>query len=192
MRSSVAHFLIVALVPEAEPLVARLRDQFDPAARRGLGAHITLRHAALAATGIDAALIDSVSAVAAGSAPFEFALTGVARFPGTLYLAVEPAAAFAELNRRLEEQIFAGSANARTEKQLVPHVSVIRRGSGADLTGQEVSDVERALVEQLARHGPIRCMCRELVLFENSTGPWRPVRTFALNGCTDGPSPEPS
>jgi hypothetical protein len=174
-----AHSLIVVLVPEVEAYVATLRQQFDPAARRGLGAHITLRHAVLPPGGIDAAMVGAVSAVAAATEPFSFAVTGVARFPGTIYLAVEPAAPFVDLNRRLAQRLAVGAGHAQPPGDLVPHISVVRRGGGADLDGQEVRDAERGLADALARHGPIQCKCREILLLEDSTGKWRPVLTCA-------------
>jgi hypothetical protein len=187
-----AHSLIVVLVPEAEPHVATLREKFDPAARRALGAHITLRHAVLPATGIDAAMIGVIATVAAATVPFDFAITRVARFPGTLYLGVDPAAPFADLGRQLVDGLSAGAARPEPDKVLVPHISVVRRGSGADLAGAEVREVERELVEALKRHGPIRCACREIVLLEDATGSWQQVRAFELSGCTDSPARAPS
>jgi len=88
------HTLVIVPVPEVEPYVSKLRERFDPAARRGLGAHVTLLHAALPAGGIDPSMSASVAAIASAVTPYTFTVTRVARFATTLYLAVEPAEPF--------------------------------------------------------------------------------------------------
>ena len=65
---------------------------FRPA-RRGLGAHITLLHANRHS---EHPRVDAVAAAIAGSMPFGYRLVRVARFPGTLYLAAELVAPFAQ------------------------------------------------------------------------------------------------
>jgi hypothetical protein len=73
-----------------------------------------------------------------------------------------------------------GATSAGTpQREFVPHISVVRRGGGADLDDRAVGEAESELNQVLARHGPIQCVCRELVLLEDSTGTWRPVQTYA-------------
>lgn len=177
------HSLVIVRVLEVEPYVANLRARFDPAALRGLGAHVTLLHAALPRGGIDPAMKIGVAAIAAASAPFAFEVTRVARFPATVYLAVEPAVPFENLHQRLTALAPARSAGHRPRRDFVPHISVVRQGSGADPADRAVREAEGELGEALARRGPVRCVCLEIVLLEDSTGTWRPVQSFALSGC---------
>lgn len=178
-----ANVLVAVLVPEVEPYIEALRQRFDPAARRGLGAHVTLLHAPLPPHGIDAAMIAVIAEAAAGVAPFHYAVTGLGRFPGTLYLAVEPTAPFDALHARIAAfQDLAGVAQAPAPGQspaarrFVPHVSVVRK----DRHGDGLREAEAELAPVLEAKAPIRCECREIVLLENSTGLWRRVAKFAL------------
>jgi 2'-5' RNA ligase len=173
------HVLVIVRVPEVEPYVSKLRERFDPAARRGLGAHVTLLHAALPAGGIDPSMSASVAAIASAVTPYTFTVTRVARFATTLYLAVEPAEPFVSLHRSLAALAPAAPSADRLRRDFVPHISVVRRSSAAALADPEVCEAERQLAQELARHGPIQCVCRELVLLEDSTGTWRPVQTYA-------------
>lgn len=175
--------LILIFVPEIEPYVAHLRERFDPAARRGLGAHVTLLHASLAPEQIDQALIARMEAVASVTAPFGFQVTRVARFPGTLYLTVEIAAAFVVLHERLVAALPAAAADKESRRRFVPHISIVRKSAADD------REVETELGLLLNRRGPISCACSEIVYLESISGAWRPVRAFALNGGTDSPSP---
>ena len=170
-----AHALVIVRAPEVEPYVAELRERFDPAARRGLGAHVTLLHAPLPPGGIDPAMVAAVVTTAAAVTPIAFKVTRVARFATTLYLAVEPAEPFASLHRSLTALAPGAPSAGRSQRDFVPHISVVRRGSAATLADLEVAEAEQQLTQALARHGPIPCVCRELVLLEDSTGAWRPV-----------------
>ena len=174
-----AHALVIVRVPEVELYVAKLRERFDPAARRGLGAHVTLLHAPLPPGGIDPAMVVAVVTTAAAVTPFAFMVTRVARFATTLYLAVEPAEPFASLHRSLTALVPNTPSAGRPQREFVPHISVVRQGSGAALAEHVFAEAEDELAQALARDGPIPCVCRELVLLEDATGTWRPVLTQA-------------
>ena len=180
------HALVIVRVAEVEPYVARLRQRFDPAARRGLGAHVTLLHAPLPSAGIDAAMRASIAAAAAGSAAFRYAVTGLAHFPGTLYLAIDPWEPFKELHAHLAPQE-AGAGRA-AQREFIPHISVVRKARRSDPSlaqGDDAIDaipVAEAELIPLLDAAPIPCECREIVLLEDSTGLWRPVQAFALDG----------
>ena len=157
---------LVIVVPEAEPLVGRLREQYDhPAGGLGVPAHVTL----LFPFGDDA---DGLEELFAGVAPFDFALTRTARFaePDVLYLAPEPAEAFVRLTEALiarypEFPPFRGEYTA-----IVPHLTV-----GYDVPG----DVEESLRPSL----PIRARAETVTwLGEQPGGRWHELRRFALGG----------
>ena len=182
-----AQFLIVVQVPEVEPLVAALRVRFDPSARRGLGAHITLLHSNLPSDRIDPTLVEQIAAVASAIAPFDYGITRVAPLPrhpvprgrtGRAVRAAERTAARGPGHGRAPSNP-AGSHSFRTS-----------RWSGkAPLDDR---DVEAELTGLLERHAPISCLCRQIVLLENSSGLWRPVQEFALSGDTGNPWQAPS
>jgi len=181
-----AQSLVLVRVPEIEPHVAGLRARFDPSARRGLGAHVTILHSNLVAGRIDPATPEHIATVASSLSPFDYRITRVVRFPGTLYLAVEPAAPFARMRERLCAVLPADERERRRDGPFIPHVSVVRKSAIDD------HEVEAELAAMLLRHAPIACACHEIVLLENASGGWRPVREFALKGDTDSPWPVPS
>ncbi len=173
--------LIMVPVLEAEPYVAQLRERFDPSARRGLGAHITIVHSNLSSDSFELKFLEHIGACATSTSPFEYRLTKVARFPGTLYLAAEPASRFALLKERLVPTLPATERGRQSTEPLVPHVSIVRKSTFDD------QEVEMELTRMLSRVGPIACLCREFVLLENSSGAWRQVERFTLRGDTDSP-----
>lgn len=163
---------VFALVPEAEACVAHLRERFDPAARRGLGAHVTILYPFARPETVNAGTLRELADVAGAMAPFRFSLTHVARFSGTVYLAPKPASRFVRLHEACAAAFPGDGAAARQHH--VPHLSVARHGQGEDY------GVEAELSATLKTSGPIQCLCRELVLMENGSGLWRPLGTFML------------
>lgn len=178
-----AHLLFMVRVPEVEPYVAQLRARFDPSAQRGLPAHVTLLHSSLPPGGIDPAVSARAAAAVSSIATFNYQVTRVARFPGTLYLAAEPAAPFLLLHDRVAAALSTGGLEKQERQPLIPHVSVVRKSAIDD------RDVETELTAALQRHGPIACACHTIELFESSSGIWRPVAQFALSGDTGSLSP---
>ncbi|MDE2219180.1 MAG: 2'-5' RNA ligase family protein [Gammaproteobacteria bacterium] len=149
-----------------------MRERFDPAARRGLGAHITILYPFAAPEAVGVESLQRLAAALAGIGPFRFALTRLARFPGTIYLAPKPASRFIRLHASLAGAFVDADAQARTP--FVPHLSVARDGQG------DADGVEAELLAQLRLHGPIECLCRELAWMENGSGLWRMIRTLQL------------
>lgn len=123
--------MIAALVPDAEPLVGAFRDELDPTARRGLGAHLTLVHPFLEPHRVTAATVATWRAVVA-SVP-AFAVTfGELRWFGTrvLWLAPDAVAGFGEIADRIRA---AFPELAAPDRELVPHLTVgLRRAASLE------------------------------------------------------------
>ena len=147
-------FLIMVPVLEAEPYVAQLGERFDPSARRGLGAHITIVHSNLSSDSFEPKFLEHIGACATSTSPFEYWITKVARFPGTLYLAAEPASRFALLQERLAPVLPVRERERQRTEPLVPHVSIVRKSAFDD------HEVEMELTTMLRRFGPIACWCQ--------------------------------
>ena len=83
---------LVLLIPEVDPVVGSLRREHDPAARAGLGAHITMLFPFVPAARIDRTLLGQLEtqlARAPGiSGALELRFDRVGRFPGLSYLAL--------------------------------------------------------------------------------------------------------
>ena len=168
-----AESAFIARVPEAEPYVAHLREQFDPSAKLGVPAHITLLYPFMSPELIGAAVLERARAAVAATHSFAFTLALVSRFPGAVYLAPEPSAPFIELTKRLLHRFPEFPPYSGQYEGIVPHLTVAHGGR------LEHSDVEGELLVSLS--GGIACSCSELVLIENASGRWQQMHTFPLS-----------
>ena len=161
-------------VPEAEPCVAGLRQRYDSAAARGMGAHISILVPFMAPELIDDAVIETARAYFATVRPFEFSLSRIARFPAVTYLAPEPAQPFIDLARGLAQCFPDYPPNGGQFDTITPHLTVAKRNkAGVEIAEQELVGIMQA-------HGPIRSRCDSVALLENSSGMWREMRSFEL------------
>ena len=89
---------IVILVPEAEGLVQSFRDRYDPSAKVGMPAHITLLYPFKSPDEIDEVALYTLRHCFLRFPPFKFSLKTINQFAGeTLYLVPEPEDPFREL-----------------------------------------------------------------------------------------------
>jgi 2'-5' RNA ligase len=92
---------LVVPVPEAEPSVRAWRDRFDPGARAGVPAHVTVVFPFLPASLVDAATCAALDEIFGRHRSFDVRFEDAGRFPGVLYLVPAPDAPF----RRLTEAV---------------------------------------------------------------------------------------
>lgn len=78
-------------VPEAEPLVARWREQGDPSAALGVPAHVTLLYPFLPADRVDAGVLAELGWFFLGVERFPLRFERTARFPDSRVVFLEPA-----------------------------------------------------------------------------------------------------
>ena len=93
--------LIVA-VPEVEALVAPFRARHDPAAAKGVPAHVTVLYPFVAPARITPTIVLSLAELFAALPELRVSFAEVRRFPEALYLAPEPA----EPLRKMTERVF--------------------------------------------------------------------------------------
>jgi 2'-5' RNA ligase superfamily len=87
-------------VPEAEPTIGSWRARYDPGARAGIPAHITVLYPFLPARRINGPVLRSVRAMVGSVPPIAFRLTRIESFTSTdLHLAPEPAEPFIALTK---------------------------------------------------------------------------------------------
>jgi len=165
---------LIVRVSEAEACVGALRARFDPSARLGVPAHVTLLHPFIAPGAIDAAVLAQIGAIAAATEAFAFRLAEIRRFPGTLYLAPEPAEPFIELTRRLAARFPGYPPYGGRHPSIVPHLTV------AQTEPAPSPRLEEELRAALDRLGPIGACCRAFELIENASGRWQPMHRFEL------------
>lgn len=168
----------IVRVPEAEPHISHLRNQFDPSAGLGVPAHVTVLSPFMPPEEITPAVSDQIRAVALTCAAFDFQLTEMRVFPGALYLAPSPAHPFIALTAALARQFPEYPPYGGQFRTVVPHLTVAQAG------GWKHGSAQTELLYALHTSGGISSRCVELVLIENSSGRWKEMHTFPL--------PEPS
>lgn len=162
------------MVPEAEPLVGDLRARLDPAARRGLGAHITLVYPFVDSDAIDDVAIERLRDVARVHAPPSFHLDSVRTFPSTVWLKPSPGDAIAALAAALEAAFPERPRGGRVFPDYVPHLSVARNVRG------DRAAIVTTLADRLHASGPIRCTCRHVHVMQRSSDAWRSFSSVPL------------
>jgi 2'-5' RNA ligase len=169
-----AQSALIIRVPEAEPLVQSLRERFDPSAAQGVPAHITILYPFMPPERISEDVLTTIRQTLSKMAPFDFRLSGVGRFPATVYLVPQPAEPFVELTQCLVLRFPEYPPYGGEHQDVVPHLTV------AHGDPRQVTAAEAELSRVLQTRPDIHCHCKEAVLLENSAGMWRPMRIFEL------------
>ena len=164
---------LICRVPEAERYIAHYRQRFDPSARRNVPAHVTILYPFMEPSLIDADVIATLRGIAASVPAFNYRMATTKRFPVALYLDPDPSAPFQTLTDRVFRAFpdyppFAGKFDT-----VVPHVTVAH--------GDEplLCELDVELRIALPPAG-VMARCTELVLIEDSSGPWNPMYAFDL------------
>jgi 2'-5' RNA ligase len=163
-------------VPESEPYVGALRERFDPSAKLGMPAHITVLYPFMPPERITDAVIRKLRGVMSRFTAFDFRLVRVGRFPGVaLYLAPEPAQPFIELTQGVVRAFPQYPPYGGQYDAIVPHLTVAQAGAA------EHDGIEAELAAALPARVGIEASCNEVVLLENSSDRWKPMRSFLLS-----------
>lgn len=164
---------LITRVPEAEAYIAQYRQRFDPSARRNVPAHVTILYPFMPPTQVDAAVLLTLSGIAASVPCFDYRLRDTRRFPVALYLEPEPDHHFSALTDRIFDAYPDYPPFEGKFETVVPHVTVAH--------GDEplLCEIEVELRIRLPGSG-VRARCEELILIENSSGRWETLQTFAL------------
>lgn len=167
--------LIIA-VPEAEPLVKSLRDKFDSSAAVGVPAHITILYPFVPPHEITPAVLAELRQLFAQFPAFEFALTGLRRFPEVLYLAPSPAEPFKALTYAVVERYPDYPPYGGDFPEVIPHLTIADMDDAAQL-----DDIEREFMHQYGAQLPVIAMANEVWLIENTSGRWEARQTLELS-----------
>ncbi|MFD9940677.1 2'-5' RNA ligase family protein [Nonomuraea sp. NPDC059023] len=128
---------LTVTVPAAEQVVGPWRRRYDPSTAYGVPAHVTVLYPFLDAARVDEGALRELFAA---RERFDLVFERLARFPGVVYLAPEPA----EPVRKLTEAVVARWPQARPYQgkygEITPHLTV---GQGLDDEGADA--IERGL-----------------------------------------------
>jgi 2'-5' RNA ligase len=153
----------------------RLRRKGVEDASDGLPAHLTLLYPFVAPDRLDRRVRDRIVAVCADRDPFGYVLAGPARWPDTVYVAVDPSGPFVALQDALAQTFPAFPNYGRDASfEFVPHVTIAE--------GPAVDD-EATLTDPawLALPRPARAAAVE-VIARGRGGRWQTAWRFRLGG----------
>jgi 2'-5' RNA ligase len=162
-------------VPEAELNVSSLRIRFDPAAKLGVPAHITVLFPFKAPCAITPEILLKVRRLLIGLAPFSFRLADIGVFPGVVFLAPDPADRFAAITNALADLFPEHPPYLGAHSSVVPHLTV------AHVAQSQQTAVVSELSAGLPQEG-IFSFCHRVSLIENSSGRWQRMDAFTLGG----------
>lgn len=169
-----AHSVIVVRVPEAEPYVSQVREEFDPSAKLGMPPHITVLSPFMPPEHLTVAVLKQIGAIALEVRSFTFQVREIGQLTGALYLVPEPDTPFISLTKRFARQFPEYPPYRGQYDGFVPHLTVA--------TGSREQQ-NLAHNKLLRSHGPEACIvssCSEVAMLANSSGRWVQIHTFAL------------
>jgi 2'-5' RNA ligase len=166
---------LIVRVPEVEALVAPFRARHDPAAAKGVPAHVTVLYPFVEPARITPTIVLSLAELFAALPELRVSFAEVRRFPEALYLAPDPA----EPIRRMTEQVFARFPETPPYEgrfaEVIPHLTVAH--------AEEPEQLE-AIAAEFGRAArgvlPIAAVVRAVELIVKRDGRWRKRTEFAL------------
>jgi hypothetical protein len=166
---------IIIPIPEIETIVRDLRLKYDPAARLGVPAHVTILYPFYPPE-LAIGEIDKLRDIFASIEAFSFSFTEVRRFSGTAYLHPDKADAFAEITSMVVKTWPTckpyGGIHSDIHSDIIPHLTVADHADSETL-----SEVEGSLHSQL----PVECFAREgWLLTSDHAGMWSKKAAFAM------------
>ena len=162
---------LVVRVPEAEPVVGGWRERFDPSARAGVPAHVTVLFPFLDVSRIDAGVRSALAEVFGSRPAFDLRFGRCGRFPGVLYLAPEVDTSLRQLTETTAERWPEAPPYGGQFTEIVPHLTVADGPSEAVL-----DEVEAALSDSF----PITSRVTSIDLLVHDGAQWHEQASFAL------------
>jgi 2'-5' RNA ligase len=167
---------VVIVIPEAEARFGALRRRFDPQARLGLPAHVTILFPFMPPALVHAPVLRRLELLFQRCSPFHCVFARVERFPSTAWLAPSHAAPFVDLTNAVAREFPQYPPYGGVHATVVPHLTIADGDAGA------ADSAERELRADLERHGPVSGHCDSVQLLENASGRWRQMHEFPLAG----------
>lgn len=168
-------------VPRADPLVAPWRSLGDPGTvHRRIPTHITVLFPFVPTRDLDETLRARLRALFAPMAPIDYALTSVESWPGTVFLAPEPAAPLVALIDRIRRAFPDRPLYGDPSIDPAPHVTI-----ATESDPERLERLTLELRERLAGRLPLSCRADVVwLMVERPDGTWHRFDAFPLEGAS--------
>jgi hypothetical protein len=164
---------LVVVLADDDPTVRGFRQRHDPAAARGIPAHVTIVFPFVAGGADDPVLLAELGALYGKAAPFDVELARVERFPDHVWLAPEPQERFVELVERTTARFPDHPPYEGAFAEIVPHLTV---GSG-----EGIDAIDEAARSELGPQLPLHDRATAVSLLEEQPdGIWVNRTSFPL------------
>ncbi|MFI1096557.1 2'-5' RNA ligase family protein [Streptomyces sp. NPDC020917] len=162
---------LVITVPEADPLVGRVRRTYQPEDRGAAPAHVTVLYPFLPAARIDAEVLAALRELFVAHQPFALDFAAFGRFPGLLWLAPEPQAPLRALTAAVAARWPEVPPYEGAFGDPAPHLSV---------AGSRAEEAYDAVAREFAAGLPLRTRVAGVHLVVSDGARWHLRETFAL------------
>jgi 2'-5' RNA ligase len=161
-------------MPDLDPVVRAFREEWDPVARLGVRAHVTVLFPFATPDAVDDALLARIESVVAGRRPHGVTFAAAAEFPDhVLYLAPEPAAPFRALTHALAAEFPEYPPYEGQFPDVIPHLTV----------AHDPAAPHARIRAELARGLPVSTVAERVELWvEGEDDRWRSRAEFAMRG----------
>ncbi|WP_251096400.1 2'-5' RNA ligase family protein [Streptomyces sp. Caat 7-52] len=164
---------LIVRIPDAEPAVRAWRERFDPSARAGVPAHVTVLFPFLDESRIDARVCSALSETLGSHRAFDVRFESCGRFPGVLYLTPDPDTPLRRLTEVIADRWPETPPYGGQFTEIVPHLTV------AD--GQDDAVLDEIEADLLGRL-PLTARVSSVDLMVHDGARWHERESFALLG----------
>jgi 2'-5' RNA ligase len=167
---------LAIIAPEAEPVVKKFRDKYDPSAAYGMPAHIALLYPFKQSGDVTKEVIYDLTNFFLRYSRFTFSLPETKKFPNVLYLAPNPDMPFEELIQALTAQYPETPPYGGVFSKVIPHLTIA-----------QVSEAEQLdrIADEFGRESeanlPIDAEADKVWLMVNRRGRWQAWFSFDLS-----------
>jgi len=166
--------LIVA-ISEAEFLVSRFRDRFDPSASAGVPAHVTLLYPFKPPNELGTEVMERLVELFQSFQSFDVSFARAKRFPGVLYLAPEPDETFRRLTEKIAKHFPETPPYGGKFAEIIPHLTIADVGNSQLLDG-----IAEEFETEANGRLPIHASVKEVCLIDNESGRWMTRQRLSL------------
>jgi 2'-5' RNA ligase len=162
---------LIVPIPEAEAAVGTWRSRFDPSARFGVPAHVTVLHPFVPWSELGDELLEAAGTVVRRHPSFSASLVRVERRSGVVWLRVEPEDDLRALTAAVWEHWPDYPPYEGRFEDVIPHLTIAESGEG---------EVPEEVDADVAGHLPIRFRATGVDLVRYTAGRWSAIARFPL------------